>query len=43
MNEPVPDETPEDDVLTDWIFLPCCPNEKRNMNGGCDSCGDPCL
>lgn len=22
--------------------LPGCDNEKRNMNGGCDSCGDPC-
>ena len=22
---------------------PCCDNEKRNMQGGCDSCGDPCL
>jgi hypothetical protein len=21
----------------------CCLNEKRNINGGCDSCGDPCL
>lgn len=21
----------------------CCDNEKRNMNGGCDSCGDPSL
>ena len=21
----------------------CCSNEKRNMNGGCDNCGDPCL
>ena len=19
----------------------CCDNEKRNMNGGCDNCGDP--
>lgn len=22
---------------------PCCSNEKRNINGGCDNCGDPCL
>jgi len=22
---------------------PCCDNERRNMNGGCDNCGDPCL
>jgi hypothetical protein len=22
---------------------PCCSNERRNMNGGCDNCGDPCL
>src|SRR6478609_4697173 len=21
----------------------CCANESRNMNGGCDNCGDPCL
>lgn len=21
----------------------CCKSESRNMNGGCDSCGDPCL
>lgn len=21
----------------------CCENENRNINGGCDSCGDPCL
>ena len=21
----------------------CCLNEQRNMNGGCDNCGDPCL
>ena len=21
----------------------CCDNEKRNMDGGCDSCGDPCF
>jgi SLOG family YspA-like protein len=21
----------------------CCADERRNMNGGCDSCGDPCL
>ena len=25
------------------MIRPCCPNEKRNMNGGCDSCGDPCF
>jgi len=23
--------------------LPCCAKEKRNMDGGCDNCGDPCL
>lgn len=22
---------------------PCCENENRNINGGCDNCGDPCL
>lgn len=21
----------------------CCYNEQRNVNGGCDTCGDPCL
>jgi hypothetical protein len=21
----------------------CCDNERRNMNGGCDNCGDPCI
>lgn len=21
----------------------CCSNERRNFNGGCDNCGDPCL
>lgn len=21
----------------------CCINEKRNINGGCNNCGDPCL
>lgn len=21
----------------------CCANEKRNWDGGCDNCGDPCL
>lgn len=21
----------------------CCEAEKRNMNGGCTNCGDPCL
>lgn len=29
-----------------WCLIwdkPCCENEKRNMNGGCDNCGDPCL
>lgn len=22
---------------------PCCDNECRNINGGCDNCGAPCL
>jgi hypothetical protein len=22
---------------------PCCENERRDMNGGCVNCGDPCL
>lgn len=21
----------------------CCNNEKRNMDGGCDNCGDPSI
>ena len=21
----------------------CCANESRNINGGCDNCGDPCI
>jgi aspartokinase-like uncharacterized kinase len=21
----------------------CCWNEQRNINGGCDNCGDPCI
>lgn len=25
------------------IWQPCCLAEKRNMNGGCDNCGAPCL
>lgn len=24
-------------------FEPCCANEDRDWNGGCRSCGDPCL
>lgn len=23
--------------------ISCCSNEVRNMDGGCDSCGDPCV
>jgi hypothetical protein len=22
---------------------PCCENEDRNINGGCNNCGDPCI
>ena len=25
------------------LLKPCCHDEKRNMNGGCDTCGDPCF
>jgi hypothetical protein len=25
------------------LFSKCCANEKRNMQGGCVNCGDPCL
>jgi DNA-binding CsgD family transcriptional regulator len=24
-------------------FETCCENESRNINGGCDNCGDPAL
>lgn len=28
--------------LDTWrLTKPCCAYERRNMNGGCDSCGDP--
>lgn len=26
-----------------YDLKPCCIKEKRNINGGCDTCGDPCL
>lgn len=28
-----------------WLTVPnsCCENESRNINGGCDNCGAPCL
>lgn len=25
------------------LWEPCCENESRNICGGCDNCGDPCL
>lgn len=25
------------------LTIPCCHNEKRGMNGGCETCGDPCF
>lgn len=30
-------------IANDEQFESCCENERRNMNGGCDNCGDPCL
>lgn len=35
----------EADAITHFYHLnkPCCHDEKRNMNGGCDTCGDPCF
>ena len=27
----------------EWYKYPCCDNEKRNMNGWCENCGDPCF
>lgn len=35
------------DVVTVTLPYPtdgsCCYNEKRSMDGGCETCGDPCL
>jgi hypothetical protein len=25
------------------FYQPCCDDERRGMNGGCENCGDPCL
>ena len=30
-------------LVRDSVSKACCKNETRNMNGGCDNCGDPCL
>lgn len=24
-------------------YIPCCNKERRDMNGWCTSCGDPCI
>lgn len=29
--------------VSEWCVKPCCANEKRNMDGGCTNCGDPCI
>lgn len=34
---------PSDTCPCNLDLVACCENEKRNMNGGCDNCGDPCL
>ena len=33
------------EVVTETMHrhIQCCPNEDRDMNGGCRSCGAPCL
>jgi hypothetical protein len=36
-------ETEEDDATTPDITNTCCENESRDINGGCDNCGDPSL
>jgi hypothetical protein len=30
-------------TITPQIRESCCPNEKRDMNGSCINCGDPCI
>lgn len=37
------DPTIANDEQFDEFEASCCENERRNMNGGCDNCGDPCL
>jgi hypothetical protein len=39
--EPVPAQALPNPVASDGDS--CCGNERRNMNGGCDNCGDPCI
>lgn len=41
--QPKPLPEPEDDEEDEGDIQPCCENESRNLNGGCDNCGDPCL
>jgi len=39
------DVVPAKDLHDEETFTPlgrCCPNEQRNISGGCDNCGDPC-
>ena len=33
----------DSDASSDIPTVACCANERRNMNGGCDNCGAPCL
>lgn len=40
------EHTPRDDSAkppTHKYAEPCCANEKRDFNGGCVNCGDPCI
>lgn len=37
------DVRPHTPMLVSRRTAPCCANERRNINGGCDSCGDPSL
>lgn len=33
----------ENKSFSQGLIETCCNNERRNINGGCDNCGDPCL
>lgn len=42
MQRVVPPWYAERGYSADWLAgYDCCNNERRNMNGGCDNCGDP--
>ena len=39
-------KTPEEETAVihfNAITMPCCHNEDRDMNGWCQTCGDPCF